>query len=880
MAEYWQFHRVLKLIGILFFLGTIGCTLDINVASQAIPTPLVSWQPPVGTPDSSFGDHGFVQPKVSINADLGDNYFNVVEDPFGKLYMAGAIGPDFVVRSMNADSSPNAIFGNQGLYRETIPFFRNARVLLGAQGFGTYLYISILSGSESPGGTLRFMRMDLEGQIINSVEFSVPTVYEVVDMVWAKDESIFLILQDEDGVKITKLDRDGNIATSWGNAGSWIGDDRDVSNFSSIYKGLQEAADGTVYVLLDTTGNFRILHCLDNQGHVKTSFQGTGYLKLTTFPLNIAGIVMDPSERLVIYGSRSSVGYAARYTAAGVLDTTFNSPQGFVEVSEAGARVKFEHVVAEGDGTYQFYGYVDKANPSIKYYNKLLGQDKRAYARWSGSSSGTLSLAVDLSQSAPLDPLGEVYGSFASSSFGYQPRMFRSVVSGDIYYLSNTWTELLPMDNLFSESHLFKLGNDGSLAWSTSKVFQEKLDFEIQLNSENIIPTRDESFYYFASINMGREGYASSIFHLKENGSFDGTYGSAGAVRISNGLVRSGVVDNQGRLWVSGLIYDDLVSAKQFVVMRFLASGMPDTSFGTQGKTVFNLSPDSWDETEKPAPLILTADGGVITLIISYDQSLDETTTHLWKVNGAGQTQTSWGTAGVLVVPSPADLRDYIEILQSHGEWLYLKTNVSEDTENAFNDYSFIARVNISTGQVDDSFGNSDSYWKKIGITENSPLYIGNSIAQAMDSQGRIYVVSEVVSEEDSSSYYRIDRYTLDGQMDLSFRNGLGYLVTGLEPDDYFKVSDLVVQQDDTVLLLENHSYSTDDDYAFSLLKALDSKGELITGFGSNGQISSYDVGSGFLGKEISFGKISVSRSGRIALEVGSYEGLKILKLE
>ena len=883
--EKRQFHllKCFKLgtttvVGLVFAFLSSGCTLDLDISSQEKIQAEIGWEAPIGRTDTSFGDQGFVLPKVTINADLSDRYFNVVEDPSGKLYMVGYVGNEFAVRSMNANGTPNMIFGEQGISRPPSPSIKSARLLLGTQGIGTYIYVTTLSGSDAVGGTIRLLRMDLEGKVYTTVEIPDPQVREVVDMVWALDGSYFLVLHDADGMRVMKIDKDGNTDLAWGNSGSWFGDDADaVFNYGVFYRGLRQTADGKLYVLLESTGGSQILYSLDAQGVLDTTFRGTGFLKIPKGTTSLSGFLVDQSGRFVIYGANGDEAYVARYTSAGDLDTSFNAPDGFLTFNEPSARSAFQFGLEEGDGSYRIYGYVDQGDPLLQVSGYALGQEKKSFARWSLSTAGVVNLETDLASSTKLDPLDEVKsGGSSGGYYVHQPAIMRSS-SGQILYLSNSWSETLLSGVSFAESHLFRLRDDGSQSWATSKVFTQKLDFEVSLVTEAVVPGPNESLYYISGYDLGRDRSATAIYHLKGDGTFDNAFGSGGVVTIQDSSLNGAALDNDGRLVLSLSVYDLATSSEKMELMRLLPSGIWDASFGTSGKARLALSADGWDRLDNMAPTF-TDDGGVIVPVLAYDEGLDVTTQYLWKVNNNGQTQSSWGVSGLVTLSGPS--LDYIEVLRKKGEWLYLTASVDETTGSVTNEYSIMARLNLLTGQLDGSFGNLDSHWKKYGSAPGAPLFVASTALEAMDSSHRIYLVSELHSENDNSVQYRIDRYSLDGQLDLSFRDGQGYVVNALEVDDSFEIGHLLVQQDDTVLMVETHYYETDQVYNFSILRALDTSGQVNLEFGDQGEISSLDIQSGFSDERTYIGGVYLFSSNRVILNVINGTAAKLMALE
>jgi uncharacterized delta-60 repeat protein len=107
----------------------------------------------------------------------------------------------------------------------------------------------------------------------------------------------------------------------------------------------------------------------------------------------------------------------------------------------------------------------------------------------------------------------------------------------------------------------------------------------------------------------------TGILRLDASGAADGTFGTAGTAHI-NTVVSSGDeaavavgVQSDGRIVVTGWYYDVVggMAVARMVVVRVLADGTPDPSFGTGGVKVISLAGSAF-----PTSLVLQSDGKIV----------------------------------------------------------------------------------------------------------------------------------------------------------------------------------------------------------------------------------------------------------------------------
>lgn len=222
-----------------------------------------------------------------------------------------------------------------------------------------------------------------------------------------------------------------------------------------------------------------------------------------------------------------------------------------------------------------------------------------------------------------------------------------------------------------------------------------------------------------------------------------------GAAQAAGGavIVSAAIVDRSGRLLVAGAS----AATDGFKVWRYLASGLPDRSFGDNGVgTVTGVTTGSGQLA--PRGLTLDASGRILVAGESYDNSHVEVA--VGRLTASGLPDTSLCGTGSCIYHLGSTRSDAAGIaVQPSGKFVVGGTI---DTT-----YMFVARYTAS-GAPDSSFG--DGGQKLVNLNQNSIMY-----AMTMLPDGRILGVGE----EWLNGYHGwgLARWTADGQLDTSFNN-------------------------------------------------------------------------------------------------------------
>src|SRR5439155_6351600 len=137
-----------------------------------------------------------------------------------------------------------------------------------------------------------------------------------------------------------------------------------------------------------------------------------------------------------------------------------------------------------------------------------------------------------------------------------------------------------------------------------------------------------------------------ALVRYNADGSLDGNFGTGGKVTTAIGTASGGaalVLQPNGKLVAAGYTFTG--SRTQFALVRYLATGSLDTSFGTGGKVATPIS--SIDD--EVSALVLQPDGKLVAAGYANDGS--NMNFALVRYNADGSLDTSFGTGGKVTTP-------------------------------------------------------------------------------------------------------------------------------------------------------------------------------------------------------------------------------------
>jgi len=321
--------------------------------------------------------------------------------------------------------------------------------------------------------------------------------------------------------------------------------------------------------------------------------------------------------------------------------------------------------------------------------------------------------------------------------------------------------------------------------------------------------------------------YAITTVRLLTDGSLDPSFGSGGVVTAPLGdghdLARAVALQPDGRIIVAGDVdrsIDNSVEHGDMVVLRYLADGTLDASFGDGGVVRTSFGPN----TDAADGVVVQPNGKIAVAGVTFVGTATAAHFALARYEADGSPDVTFGTAGKVVTVLRADDSLTSMALQPDGKLVVAGS--SEFTTSAAD--AAIARYNPD-GSLDAGFGGGGVFY-----TSLAPSITGFD-AMTLQPDGKI--VGAGLTHGD----ILIARLTSGGALDATFGTG-GMLITDI--DKAFLAAAVLVQPDGrTVAGGFRLKTSPATSYDFQLLR-LDASGALDPGFGTGGSVVT-NVGEG-----------------------------------
>src|SRR5438128_2219181 len=213
-----------------------------------------------------------------------------------------------------------------------------------------------------------------------------------------------------------------------------------------------------------------------------------------------------------------------------------------------------------------------------------------------------------------------------------------------------------------------------------------------------------------------------ALVRYNADGSLDGNFGTGGKVTTPFGIgsaASAAVRQADGGLVAAGQMFTG--SRTQFALVRYLATGGLDSTFGTGGKVGTPIG--SIDDAA--AALVVQPDGKLVAA--GYSDRGGNTTFALARYNAAGSLDTSFGTGGKVTTAIGSTDDEVLALaLQPDG-----KLVAAGFTASAGNTAFALVRYNAD-GSLDASFGAGGKVATAIGGTD------GEAIALVLQADGKL----------------------------------------------------------------------------------------------------------------------------------------------
>lgn len=747
------------------------------------------------TLDPNFNGNGKSFQNIS-NSGSNQQIYDGILQPDGKLVVCGRFTHPFnngIIARFNTDGSKDNTFNQSGF-----------------KAYGTTPYQSIHrqnDGKYLAAGINLITRVNIDGSLDTTFNTNggINIVYNGASMNVRKvstqaDNKIIASGTINEKFAVVRLNPDGSYDPSFADNGiriTPIGSSQDNA-FSHFIQ-----ADGKIIVVGDTKVDnldFCLIR-LNSDGTLDNTF-GTGGITIT--PIGTAtkdearDVKILPSGKILIVGISANQLTFAQYNTDGTLDTMYNG---------SGKNVTSQNVnYTSSDASLGGLNIspkllLDNNNRILtcftsNYDFKVMRMLADAYTLDSSFSGGisTQTSNKDAAAFIALKSNGRIItGGNSSNSLGVAgafPSRDSSVIlielnSNGSSYSNNTKELYYNIDRAHTsiispiDQSIFTISNtviDGRRLLCLSKKTSNGLadnSFGINgvftfpnttniSNSKPIILADGKIIVLDFSLN------SKKIYKILPNGTLDNTFGVNGALDIANidnniSYVREMTLSKNNQILIE-VEYDNSSSTTDNAVLRLNLDGTLDTTFGTNGISVFRINPNT-EYGEYPLDLIEDNDNKITLTVVSnsFDQSVPSLNTkvNVVRLNQNGSLDTSFGGLGYISIEANQDVIPNIIFKNNTNEYLincYMYTN------------------NVATSGKTLKLNNNGEKVLSFGTDG-----FANDITGGLNPIMTLQSDGKILKAGRKNNHFWISRYLADGSLDTSFgTNGEIIETTGI----------------------------------------------------------------------------------------------------
>lgn len=596
-----------------------------------------------------------------------------------------------------------------------------------------------------------------------------------------------------------RYNANGTLDTTFASAGK----------FSSAFSGLHEQGkaiaiqnDNKLVIAGDVSNgssfDFGLIR-LNANGTLDTSF-GVNGLRTTGIGPGVDSanaVAIDATGRILVAGSAFNAGSldfaVARYTSSGALDTTYGSSG--------------KAVISIGSGDDVIHGIALQADGKLVVVGSSIQGGTPDFAVARLDANGALDTSFDGDGKLTL-----AYGTSSDIAYAVtiQPDG-RILVGGSAKVNSNT-------DFDFAVARLTSNGaldtffdGDGKATAAVGTSDDEAYAITLQPNGQVVL----------AGVATVGSSSDSALVRFNGDGTLDTLFDGDGiatyALSTGSDSARGVALLNDGTIAVAGPAHNG--SNLDFGTAFVVGNAAIDTSYGTSGKTVTNLSGYDW------LGAVAVQTNGQIVAVGSQTHATraEDWTVVRYNVDGTLDTtfNSNFQSSSTAVFFSGFDQASSVVIQPADQKILVAGTTTVAGGQSQFT----IARF-LPTGELDTTF-NSGAGFRRTAFGTSQAL--GN--AMALDSQGRIVVGGQAGTG--SLFDFAVARYAANGTLDSTFGSA-GTTVFPFSAGDDRALALAIGTGDSIVLAGYNDPGSNLDGAVIRLLAT----GLIDTSFGTAGRVT------------------------------------------
>ena len=346
-------------------------------------------------------------------------------------------------------------------------------------------------------------------------------------------------------------------------------------------------------------------------------------------------------------------------------------------------------------------------------------------------------------------------------------------------------------------------------------------------------------------------GYSSNgadddfaVVRYLANGALDTSFGTGGKVTTAIGagsdVASSVVVQADGRIVVAG--YSTIGGNVDFAVVRYLTNGALDNSFDTDGQVTTAIGTGF----DAATSVVVQADGRIVVAGNSSNGTNSDVAVVRYLTNGA--LDTSFDTDGEVTTAIGVGAGATSVVVQADGRIV-----AAGNSSNGANDDFAVVRY-LPNGALDTSFDTDGK------VTTDIEASNGSAISVVVQADGRI--VAAGYSTIGGNDEFAVVRYLANGALDTSF-NTDGKVTTAIGTSS--RAASVVVQADGRIVAAGYSFNGTNADFA--VVRYL-TNGALDTSFDTDGKVTTA-IGAGV----DAAASVVVQADGRIVVAGRSFIG-------
>lgn len=762
--------------------------------------PLVYYGPNPATLDPNFAGDGAVA--VDVPGPTMDVALKVVTQTDGKTIMLGNQmsfgGVNFLLTRYNVDGSLDASFGGDGIVTEPYSSggntFGPTTIAVGADG-------SILVAGTNGAGINRLALRRYSSAGVRDLtfgtaglatfEFEPGTQDLLTDLVVQADGKFLLVgmsdLGNDRRMALARFNSDGTTDTTFGNAGGVL---TSLTVWDTV-SALAVQADGKIVLAgsrYDAGNNNILVIRLSADGSFDNSFGSGGQVVADWGSTSdYANTVAIGPDGIFVAGNTTAVTQdmvVAKYDFAGNLVTTFGNA-GVAQFDFAAGTENLSKLLVQPDGNLVFTG---STQPTT-------GGQWMTLARIDGSTgaldatfgdAGTLTSDLGGRQAYVYSATLTTTGNIVVGGFIMHGEVFLDTDIGVARFTSSG-----VLDTSFDNDGVVMMGLQGE-----ANNF-ERTVMAIQADGKALIAGTEMSI---------GGGQFWGVARLNVDGSLDTTFGDNGTLNVLSGkaFMRIGsiAVQGDGKILITGTVFSQPGTLEMGVV-RLNTDGSLDETFGTGGLALFGLS-----VFDQPRSLAAQADGRI--LVAGSLQGTVGQDYYVLRLLADGSLDASFGNAGFVQTDvSPNDSLTGMQLLpdgsiviagQNPGGYSLVKYTSNGALDATFgvdgiartisavspfgltslavqNDGKLIASLTAMTGtgnapavlrfladgSLDTSFGNNGMAIVDVG------MFGGTAVSVFVQANDKILLTGNATNMTTFSPDMVVARFNADGTPDLSF---------------------------------------------------------------------------------------------------------------